>query len=101
MFSGAAMVGTAPYSDPEAQASGRYSKSSDVFSFGVCALEVLLRRSVTEQGRDTRPLWRQLNEALPRVGDGPAALAAAAVAFVRGSLGRHSLAASAGSLRQS
>lgn len=83
------LVGTAPYMDPEAWASGQCSKSSDVFSFGVCALEVLLRRSVTARDRDSRPLWRQLNEALPRVDDGPAAIAAAAVAFVRGALGRH------------
>jgi len=77
-------VGTLPYLDPEAQSAGIRSRSSDVFAFGVITLEVLLKRSVTEVGRDIRPLWRQLNESLPFACDGATATAAAAVAYIRG-----------------
>merc|ERR1712031_21547 len=66
-----------------ALARGACSRSSDVFSFGVILLEVLLCRSVTEIRRDTRPLWKQLNEALPLVSMGRPAVIAAAVAFIR------------------
>merc|ERR1719326_2385667 len=55
------LVGTASYLDPEAIACGHCSWSSDVFSFGVVMLEVLLCRSVTEASPGSRPLWRQLN----------------------------------------
>jgi len=80
-------AGTAAYMDPEALALGHCSAASDLFSFGVVVLEVLLRRSVTEpRFPDVRPLWRQLNEALPRVGDGLSSVAAAAVAYVRASI---------------
>jgi len=80
-------VGTAAYLDPEALALGCCSAASDLFSFGVVVLEVLLRRSVTEpRFGDVRPLWRQLNEALPRVCEGLSSVAAAAVAYVRASI---------------
>jgi len=80
-------VGTAAYVDPEALALGHCSAASDLFSFGVVVLEVLLRRSVTEPRLgDIRPLWRQLNEALPRVCEGVSTVAAAAVAYVRASI---------------
>lgn len=80
----ATLVGTPSYLDPEASARGACSRSSDIFSFGVILLEVLLCRSVTEIRRDTRPLWKQLNEALPLVSMGQPAVIAAAVAFIRG-----------------
>lgn len=80
----ARVSGTLSNMDPVALASGVYTKGADVFSLGVSMLEVLLRRSVTTLDQD-RPLWRQLNEALPLACNGAGALTAAAVAFVLGS----------------
>lgn len=80
----ATLVGTASYMDPDAIAAGCCSQRSDVFSFGVVMLEVLLRRSVTELPPGSRPLWRQLREALPLASSGVVASIAAVVAFACG-----------------
>lgn len=78
----AELVGTGPYTDPEALRCGGVNEFSDIFSLGVVVLEVLLRKSVTELRPDAQPLWKQMSQAVPQLRAQGADSAAAA--FVRG-----------------
>lgn len=79
----ASLVGTPAYMDPEAIAAGFCTFSSDIFSFGVVMLEVLLGRSVTELRQDARPLWNQFNEALCTLQNGKVSALRSALAFIQ------------------